>query len=471
MTGAAVSSPPAAPGPLHPESLSGLTAYLSLYASSSADLDAQLHSLNKQLRDLDLEIDIVRKNLDEANTAVHSASAEDSALRTVTVLVEAQADVEAELSLSYLVFNAGWSPYYDLRVTSDEQKLRINYKAEIRQYTGEDWLDANVALSTATPALGGDAPTPSRWTISIAPKYVRMTKSATVFKKMAVPSSSRSMQAESVEEDRLAYSSLSAEMMKMAAPVTTVEESLTTATYRVASRTNVPGDNVTHKVTVAIIDLSPKFLHFTYPRASEYVYLKAKVKNDSEYALLPGPASVFLDNNFVAKSTLDNVSPQETFECSLGVDPSIRVTRRPVVKTTETSGILSKSEVLRFTQTIDVKNTKTSSAKVVLIDQVPWSGDEKLKVTLIDPPQPTQVVAGDTPGERRIINRTKSMESLAAVTRDEDIELRDGEVQTRLNTDTNCLEWVVKLAAGKSSVLKFQYSIQYPSGEKVAGIV
>ena len=39
------------------------------------------------------------------------------------------------------------------------------------------------------------------------------------------------------------------------------------------------------------------------PRKNELAYIKAKVINESQYALLAGPANIFLDNNFVSKVT------------------------------------------------------------------------------------------------------------------------------------------------------------------------
>jgi len=55
------------------------------------------------------------------------------------------------------------------------------------------------------------------------------------------------------------------------------------------------------QVTVALIDLKPEFEYAIIPRMSSHTYLQAVVKNTSSYALLCGPANVFLDNNFVAK--------------------------------------------------------------------------------------------------------------------------------------------------------------------------
>jgi hypothetical protein len=54
-------------------------------------------------------------------------------------------------------------------------------------------------------------------------------------------------------------------------------------------------------VNVAVIELSPVFEHETVPSKAAHVFLKAKVKNTSSYPLLAGGASVFLDNNFIAK--------------------------------------------------------------------------------------------------------------------------------------------------------------------------
>lgn len=71
-------------------------------------------------------------------------------------------------------------------------------------------------------------------------------------------------------------------------------------------------------MAVTTIDLKPSFEYETVPKLSQHAFLKAKVKNESRYPLLAGPASVFLDQSFVTKTTIPIVSPQEEFSCSLG---------------------------------------------------------------------------------------------------------------------------------------------------------
>ena len=55
------------------------------------------------------------------------------------------------------------------------------------------------------------------------------------------------------------------------------------------------------QVTVALIDLTPELHYVSVPRLSPYSFLQASATNSSKYALLAGPANIFLDNNFVAK--------------------------------------------------------------------------------------------------------------------------------------------------------------------------
>jgi uncharacterized protein (TIGR02231 family) len=98
--------------------------------------------------------------------------------------------------------------------------------------------------------------------------------------------------------------------------------------------------------------LKPDFEYETVPRKNTHAYIKAKVTNSSEYLMLSGPANVFFDNNFVAKTDLKSYSPQEEFECSLGVDPAIRVEYKPVKINKGQSGIISKSTTTSYTQVI-----------------------------------------------------------------------------------------------------------------------
>ena len=77
------------------------------------------------------------------------------------------------------------------------------------------------------------------------------------------------------------------------------------------------------QVAITVINLEPVLEHVCVPEMSEYCYLTARVKNNTDYPLLAGASSIFLNNNFIAKSKLENVAPTEELVVSLGADPQV----------------------------------------------------------------------------------------------------------------------------------------------------
>ena len=70
----------------------------------------------------------------------------------------------------------------------------------------------------------------------------------------------------------------------------------------------------------------------------------------------------------------------EEFDIALGVDPSVKITYKPLKKFQQRTGIISKAELFNFHQVIEVKNTKSQPVKITITDQCPKSTVEKIKV-------------------------------------------------------------------------------------------
>jgi len=202
-----------------------------------------------------------------------------------------------------------------------------------------------------------------------------------------------------------------------------------TSTFDIPRKATIPADNNPHKVAIAVLKLNPKFEYESVPKINTHAYIKAKVINESEYPLLAGPANVFLDNNFVAKTELKSYSPQEEFECSLGVDPAIRITYKPVKKFKGQSGLISKITTTTYVQVIEVKNTSGNVAKVLLKDNLPRSNDDKIQVKLLEP----------------VIKNNQNI---------------------RIN-QLNNLEFDLVVAPSKSEEISIKYSIDHPAEEEI----
>ena len=84
----------------------------------------------------------------------------------IIVEVTAAANTEAKLTVNYLVFNAGWSPSYDLRVADINNPVELTYKANVYQHTGEEWKNVKPIFSTANPTINNTKPILNPWFLS-----------------------------------------------------------------------------------------------------------------------------------------------------------------------------------------------------------------------------------------------------------------------------------------------------------------
>ena len=98
-------------------------------------------------------------------------------------------------------------------------------------------------------------------------------------------------------------------------------------TFQLAQKVSVPSDGSPHKVTVTTLDLSPRFDYLSVPKLAEAVYRRATLTNQSDFLLLDGPASLFVEGDFVGTLPLKRIAPREEFELTLGVDDRVTVKR------------------------------------------------------------------------------------------------------------------------------------------------
>ena len=135
------------------------------YATEMTSLAAEKLQLNQEIEVLstqlaEIEADIVK--------FIGKEGREGKYMRTLTILVDAQefspsgdCPERPPLLLTYIVSNASWTPSYDVRINSEKNSLQLVYFAEVKQSSGEDWIDVDLTLSTANPASGA-TPTPLR---------------------------------------------------------------------------------------------------------------------------------------------------------------------------------------------------------------------------------------------------------------------------------------------------------------------
>ena len=213
-----------------------------------------------------------------------------------------------------VVRNASWKPLYDLRaiITEKKTEITIHYRANITQRTGEDWSDVDLTLSTASPQLGSTIPV-------LQPEYVgeimdivqyeiRNAKGGLGFssskKARAIP---RSAELSKSRRQRVTLG-FAGEDDYMTEKQARVESGVLTTSFSIDGKSTIPsnarGDDTSHQVAITVLDFSADLEWIAIPREQPSAFLQAKIRNKSEYLLLPGQANIFLDDNFVAKSPI-----------------------------------------------------------------------------------------------------------------------------------------------------------------------
>ncbi|KAL7912669.1 hypothetical protein GGI35DRAFT_476506 [Trichoderma velutinum] len=232
-----------------------------------------------------------------------------------------------------------------------------------------------------------------------------------------------------------------------------VEETGLTTTYDLPGlKTLVPKFNGSKQRVARIPFSNVIFSHTVVAKYKPMAYLKAKLKNNSKMALLKGSASLTLDGTFMGKTSLPRCSSGESFSLSLGVDPAIKVTYpKPDVRRASV-GLFNKEDSAVYIRTIEINNTRAVGGRAVnmlVLDQVPISEDERLRVELAYPRGlAIDNANGVAVGEPGKANKDGNW----------------GKASARLKKDGQ-VTWDVSLNAGKTVKLTLEYAVSMPSGE------
>ena len=150
--------------------------------------------------------------------------------------------------------------------------------------------------------------------------------------------------------------------------------------YSAAIRETIRSDGSFHKVQMMNKNLRARMSFETAPLRRKLAFLTGRVSYRGDSPVLAGPVTVFHNSDFIGSARLGNVSSGERFNLALGNDEGIRVRRR----TTEfrvKSGVFGTTYNFDRTIIITVRNRKRSAVTLNVYDRVPFSADERVKIT------------------------------------------------------------------------------------------
>jgi len=406
---------------------SGIDAMESLRSYTDAqDVEsrAKVRELGARAKAQQREIDAVKARLRQL------AQPASEKRRNIVVSVEsAVADGALELEVSYVCPAASWIPLYDARL--QDSAVRITYLASVTQNTGEDWLDTNLSLSTARPAVTKEIPELSTWYLDM---YVPPPPSRSMMMASAVPRGGGAGEFTTMMSMPAAAPQAAEAMAPPPPPppavemmMAKVEERGASATFHIPRKTSIPSDNTPHRNQIAEFELPATLDYITAPKIAEQAYLRATVRNTTSFVLLRGKANLFHGDEFVGTTTIEDTAARE-FELQMGVDERVTVTRE-LVSRDVTKAFIGNTRKASYAYRIKLSHRLESSAKILVLDQLPHSRHEEIKVKLVE--------AAPKPAEQ---------------------------------TELSELRWRLNLDPDRETAIFFSFSVEHPRSATVTGL-
>jgi conserved hypothetical protein len=361
----------------------------------------------------------------------------------IAVTIELATAGEFELEASYIIYGASWHPTYDVRVlqtpnandSEQQRSIDLTYYGIVEQHTGEDWRDVVLSLSTARPSKATIVPEVTPWYLNVyapPPPPAPLRSHANIA--FATAPASASMHKRSPNDT--AYSGLAAPAAAPPPPQASVETAATeysgtALVFRIVRGVDIPSDGSPHKTTIAHDEFPCDFDYVCAPALEELMHVRGNITNTSTRVLLPGEAQIFMEGEYVGSTRIKQTANNEQFKVYLGIDDSIKVTRKLSEHSVDKGGNLLQSDIRRTTYAyrITLHSYAQTTRQIVVRDRLPVPQHERIKVRVqsITPP----------PMER-----------------------------TKLEQIT----WQFTLPAGEERQLEYHFTVEHPGDLRVTGL-
>ena len=270
---------------------------------------------------------------------------------------------------TYRIPNANWHPVYRIDAQPDSGLVRIHVDAQVTQATGQDWKNAELALTTAQSS-GQLAPSSLRPWLP-GPREVRQMASD------AAPL--LAMKAASPAQEVM--------MSGMARSNAIVrDDQSTSAIWRLGRQEVTSGRPVTLRLETQ--ERTANFVRLLRPALDERAFLLAELAKGEPLTLPPSKGLFLVNGNAVGSGTFAaNGQSEEIF---FGVDPFVTA-RMDIDKGQRgQEGIIDRRQTRTWNWVMDIASTHDKPVTVRVEDAYPESRDENVSVKITSTPMPAR---------------------------------------------------------------------------------
>lgn len=381
-------------------------------------MEGYLNEKNKQealLKKTDERIASLRKQLDEEQKKDYQPGGQ------LLVKFYAKEATTSNITITYVVPHAGWSPVYNIWANDVHSPVKFYYKANIYQNSGVKWNNVRLTLSTGNPQEGMQPPVLSPWYLAFyTPAYRGNTYLKNNVAMGAAPMAAKSEMVVTLDDKVSGEQSTINEYVA-------VDNSGINTEFDIDLPYTIPNDGQQHLVAVKEYETPATYRHYAVPKMEKDAFLQANITNWEELNLLPGQTNIFYEGTYVGQGYLDPSSIKDTMNISLGRDKKI-VIKRERDKKLRSVKMIGSSVRETFAYNITIRNTRKETVTLVFEDQQPVSNDK-------------------------------------------DIVLEEQDMGGSVYDETTgSMKWTLTLAPNETKKINFGYTLKYPKGKTVAGL-
>jgi uncharacterized protein (TIGR02231 family) len=318
--------------------------------------ELELEKLDKQIKELQDELD-------------RMAGKKETAWE-VAVLVSGPQATETVLIYTYSLSGCGWIPLYRLEAKPTDKRISFTWEAEIWQSSGQDWSQVVTNLATLKPTLS-TAP-------SDLPPWVIKPRSEARYRseKKAAMAKAAGDYAEALGAGH-------------EVPVTGAPQQVRQSTYAVwqMGKKTIPAGS-RQRIKLQEEKWPAEFSYLIRPSLSPRAFLRASIRFPEAKELPSGTATLMVDDAILGKQNFSFAGQEVTL--FFGVDPRVAAERKLLSKKSGEKGILTDKQTYAWDWNIDIQNTRDDSARVVIEEPNPQTGDERIKLTFKQDPEPSE---------------------------------------------------------------------------------
>lgn len=361
------------------DSIAFLKDGLSYLREKLYNINAEQLKIKREREKLELKKSLLQERLKAISNELANENSNGEVEKVdYRVLVHVIADqaTNATINLNYYITKAGWTPSYDLRALSNEQNIKLTYKAQIHQESGIDWGNVRLVLSTASPNRSYDLPNLSPWYLGHYNNYKNKKKLS--YDSYSNAPTTNESKAISYDSEKLSMADVQV-AAGSSAEYTTVSENVIETEYEIKLNYNIPSDGKEHFAAILVKDLKTLYRYKAIPKLNNNVYLTAVLPNWEDAITLSGEASIYYDGSYIGTTNLTSGSVEDTMQLSLGIDKNITI-KRQKVKDKCYDKVLNDDQVHQYTYEINLKNSRSNKIEIELEDQLPLTYDKSIVI-------------------------------------------------------------------------------------------